>query len=108
MTQAWPRSGTNEATIATKGAPEAIARLCRLDPTDSDRIIRAADRLGEAGMRVLAVAEANWSGTLPDDPSAFPFRLLGLVGFADPLRAAVPTAIAECRMAGIHVAMITG
>ncbi len=108
VTQAWPRSGTNEATIATKGAPEAIARLCRLDPTDSDRIIRAADRLGEAGMRVLAVAEANWSGTLPDDPSAFPFRLLGLVGFADPLRAAVPTAIAECRMAGIHVAMITG
>ncbi|HVY16832.1 MAG TPA: cation-translocating P-type ATPase [Rhodopila sp.] len=108
VTQAWLRPGTNDARIAAKGAPEAIARLCRLDPPDRDRMMRAADRFGEDGMRVLGVAEADWSGTLPDDPSAFPFRLLGLVGLADPLRGTVPAAIADCRTAGIRVAMITG
>jgi Ca2+-transporting ATPase len=33
---------------------------------------------------------------------------LGLIGFADPLRASVPAAVAECRSAGIRVLMITG
>ncbi len=32
----------------------------------------------------------------------------GLVGLADPLRPAVPAAVAECRTAGIRVVMITG
>lgn len=32
----------------------------------------------------------------------------GLIGFADPLRATVPAAVAECRSAGIRVLMITG
>jgi Ca2+-transporting ATPase len=45
---------------------------------------------------------------LPDVPTEFAFRLLGLIGFADPLRASVPAAVRQCQSAGIRVAMITG
>ena len=34
--------------------------------------------------------------------------LVGLIGFEDPLRPAVPAAVAECQAAGIRVVMITG
>jgi Ca2+-transporting ATPase len=61
------------------------------------------------GLRVLAVARAEFSGeVLPDSPEDFRFRLLGLLALADPLRATVPGAIEECRAAGIKVVMITG
>jgi Ca2+-transporting ATPase len=61
------------------------------------------------GMRVLAVARTQYVGTgLPDAPTEFAFKLLGLIGFADPLRASVPAAVRQCQSAGIRVAMITG
>jgi P-type Ca2+ transporter type 2C len=61
------------------------------------------------GLRVLGVARARFDGaTLPDDPQAFVFSFLGLVGLADPLRESVPGAVAQCRSAGIRVVMITG
>ena len=60
------------------------------------------------GIRVLAVAQGNrWIGPAYT-PADFTFELLGLVGFADPLRASVPAAVAQCLSAGIRVVMITG
>ena len=38
----------------------------------------------------------------------YAFRWLGFVALADPLRAGVPEAVAQCRRAGIRVVMITG
>jgi Ca2+-transporting ATPase len=108
VTQVWRSSAGSPLRVAAKGAPEAIAQLCRLDPVDRDELAGKADRLAEAGMRVLAVAEATADGALPESPRAFAFRLLGLAGLADPLRQSVPAAIAECRAAGIRVVMITG
>jgi Ca2+-transporting ATPase len=94
--------------VAAKGAPEAIAELCRLDPAARAALTRDADRMAEAGMRVLAVAEAATIGPLPGTPRGFAFALLGLAGLADPLRPSVPAAIRECRAAGVRVVMITG
>ncbi|HVC62680.1 MAG TPA: cation-translocating P-type ATPase [Acetobacteraceae bacterium] len=108
VTQAWRPSADGPLRVAAKGAPEAIAQLCRLDQVARDALARKADRLAEAGMRVLAVAEATAPGVPPDSPHDFAFRLLGLAGLADPLRRSVPAAIAECRAAGIRVVMITG
>jgi Ca2+-transporting ATPase len=108
VTQVWQSPADGTLRIATKGAPEAIAHLCRLDPVARDELARKADRLAEAGMRVLAVAEATADGIPPESPRAFTFHLLGLAGLADPLRQSVPAAIAECRVAGIRVVMITG
>ncbi|MCX7059110.1 MAG: cation-transporting P-type ATPase, partial [Proteobacteria bacterium] len=87
---------------AAKGAPEAIALLCQLSPTERARLVAEVAVLAEQGLRVLAVARAeSVPEPLPDTPLALPLRLLGIVGFEDPLRAEVPAAVAECRAAGI-------
>ncbi|MFN5998531.1 MAG: cation-translocating P-type ATPase [Paracoccaceae bacterium] len=106
MSQAW---GAGEGwQIAAKGAPEAMAVLCRLDKAARARMKVEVDQMAGAGLRVLGVAEASQQGTLPKDHRDFRFRFLGLVGLADPLRASVPDAVAQCRSAGIRVIMITG
>ena len=108
ITQAWQAADGGPFRIAAKGAPEAIADLCRLDAAARDRLAAETDRLAAAGMRVLAVAEASATGALPETPRGFSFALLGLVGLEDPLRSSVPAAIRECQTAGIRVVMITG
>jgi P-type Ca2+ transporter type 2C len=69
----------------------------------------AADAMAADGLRVLGIAKARFDDKeFPNDPQDFKFEYLGLVGLADPLRAGVETAVAECRSAGIRVVMITG
>jgi Ca2+-transporting ATPase len=106
MSQAWA-AGTGWQ-IAAKGAPEAMAGLCRSDDATRARLTAQVDQMARSGLRVLGVASATHQGTLPDDHRDFRFRFLGLVGLADPLRASVPDAVAQCRSAGIRVIMITG
>jgi Ca2+-transporting ATPase len=108
VTQAWREHGSKAFTVATKGAPEAIARLCKLPAAKAARMADAVNAMAAKGLRVLGVASASHSGKLPKDPSGFRFRFEGLVGLADPLRASVPEAIRLCRSAGIRVIMITG
>jgi Ca2+-transporting ATPase len=96
-------------TIAAKGAPEAIAGLCRLAPDARAAMTAAVEAMAGRGIRVLAVATAtapdrNWAASQRD----YSYELTGLVGLADPLRESVPAAVAECRSAGIRVVMITG
>ena len=108
MSQAWELPGAGWQ-IAAKGAPEAMADLCRLDGPAQAAVTAQVDQMAGAGLRVLAVAEAALDGpNLPDSQRAFAFRFLGLVGLSDPLRASVPDAVAQCRSAGIRVIMITG
>ncbi|NYT07334.1 MAG: HAD-IC family P-type ATPase [Methanomicrobiales archaeon] len=95
--------------VAVKGALEVILPYCG----GADGAV-AGEQLAELtgrGFRVLAVAE----GFLDTPPaiagleSARPaLRLLGLVGFTDPIRPDVPDAIRTCRDAGIDVVMVTG
>jgi Ca2+-transporting ATPase len=110
MANVWPRSGTPDGfVVAAKGAPEAIIELCRLPAAERTAALAAVDAMAGRGIRVLGIAEAETSGTAwPDTPRGFDFRFLGLVGLADPLRAGVPAAVAQCRSAGIRVVMITG
>jgi len=108
MSQVWQAAGGGWQ-IAAKGAPEAMADLCKLTGVARAALTARQDKMAQAGLRVLAVAEAGFAGPdLPDSQSAFDFRFLGLVGLADPLRPSVPDAVAQCRSAGIRVIMITG
>jgi Ca2+-transporting ATPase len=95
---------------AAKGAPEAIAELCRLAAAERAALDLAVDAMAREGMRVLGLARASVPPDFPrpDTPRAFAFEPLGLVGLADPLRPSVPAAVRECRNAGIRVVMITG
>lgn len=109
MTHVWREPGDGLCHVAAKGAPEAIARMCGLDPQARAKVLADAAALAARGMRVLAVAKARHPGDdWPASPEAFDFAWLGLVGLADPLRPAVPGAIQACRAAGISVVMITG
>jgi Ca2+-transporting ATPase len=110
MTNVW-RSGTEggESIVAAKGAPEAIAALCHLDADARAYLTAKTEAMAAKGMRVLAVARAAHHGDAwPETQDGFDFRVLGLVGLADPLRPGVVEAVAECRTAGIRVVMITG
>jgi len=89
--------------IAVKGAPETVLRLC-----GAMEHMEEVRRGAEQGMRVLAVAEAAADAGLFEDPADYPYRYVGLLKLADPLRPSVPDAVAQCRRAGIRVVMITG
>ncbi|HEX8969365.1 MAG TPA: HAD-IC family P-type ATPase, partial [Chloroflexota bacterium] len=106
----WQMPGESGYTVAAKGAPEAIATLCHLDEAGRRRLSADVQSMAGDGLRVLGVAHASldYTPALPDDPTSFPFTLLGLVGLADPIRATVPGAVAECYRAGIRVVMLTG
>ncbi|GAC1410740.1 MAG: HAD-IC family P-type ATPase [Novosphingobium sp.] len=110
MSNVWTSPGVAETlTVAAKGAPEAIARLCRLEGQPLATMQAAVDALAQRGMRVLGVAVADVDAARPTRPhEEHAFTLLGLAGLADPLRAGVPEAIAQCRSAGVRVVMITG
>jgi Ca2+-transporting ATPase len=109
VSHAWVGAPDGRAAVAAKGAPEAIVDLCHLDPDASGAVMAAANRLAADGLRVLAVATASFDGP-PWPPKAhdFDFALLGLIGFADPLRPGVAAVTRECSEAGIRVVMITG
>ncbi|MBX9619548.1 MAG: cation-translocating P-type ATPase [Hyphomicrobiales bacterium] len=109
MSHVWQGSDREPFDVAAKGAPEAIAALCRLDAEARRAMTKAVDKMAAAGLRVLGVARASFAGkALPETQQGYDFAFVGLVGLSDPLRASVPAAIKECRTAGIRVVMITG
>jgi Ca2+-transporting ATPase len=65
-------------------------------------------QMADRGLRVLGVASYRHEGPVPEDLSQIRFNFEGLVGFFDPVRADVASALAIARQAGVGVAMITG
>jgi Ca2+-transporting ATPase len=109
MSQVWQAKGRAGFVVAAKGAPEAIGDLCHLPIERLEEIRRDIATLAAEGLRVLAVAEADWAEPeLPPSQHDFGFRFVGLLGLADPLRPEVPDAVAVCKGGGIRVVMITG
>ena len=110
VTNVWDGPGDASLLASVKGAPEAIAALCGMSDQYRAQLGRTVDDMARAGMRVLGVATAALPAHAPrpESPRDMPFRFLGLVGLADPLRPSVPAAVQECRTAGIRVVMVTG
>jgi P-type Ca2+ transporter type 2C len=109
VSHAWDTENANEVVVASKGAPEAIADLCHLNPEYRKLFMQQVDYLSLRGLRVLGVAQAvTTPGSLPEQHHDLSLELVGLLGFEDPLRSTVSDAVAECHTAGIRVVMITG
>ncbi len=117
VTRVWQASDGQQRRAAAKGAPEAIAQLCRLDATAQAALQVQVEALAAQGLRVLGVARARTQrngqplaagSDTADGQAAHDFQFTGLLGLADPLREGVPAALAECRRAGVRVMMITG
>jgi Ca2+-transporting ATPase len=107
VAHAWSGPGAEGVLLACKGAPEAVAGLCGLDPAHAHGEVEA---LARDGLRVLAVAVARFDAAsgLPAELRDARLRWCGLVAFADPLRPGVADAVAEARAAGVRVLMLTG
>jgi magnesium-transporting ATPase (P-type) len=126
---AGPGTGAAAATGATgaaggavayvKGAPERILEMCSHElgadgvprPLEAARWHALVDAQAGEGRRVLALAMAR----LPEGTRSIGHGdvdhglvLLGLAGLIDPPREEAIRAVAQCRAAGIRVAMITG
>ncbi|EGF30499.1 ATPase, E1-E2 type [Oxalobacteraceae bacterium IMCC9480] len=109
MSRVWQSPDRAEYLIAAKGAPEAIIDLCHLPADVAQRITAQVNLAAAGGLRLLAVARAVFGQhDLPPLQHDFDFEFLGLLALADPLRATVRPAIAQCKAAGIRVVMITG
>jgi Ca2+-transporting ATPase len=110
LSHVWRSPDSSRYVIATKGAPEAVADLCHLDADATAAITVQVDRMARSGQRVLGVAVARFDAaqTLPTEQHDFDFRMVGLVGFADPVRPGAADAVAECARAGVRTVMITG
>lgn len=106
---AWRCAARPGLLLACKGAPEAVAMLCKLTDANRTRVLALATEMAAEGLRVLAVADAQTTQTdAPDGIEQQSFTWRGLLGFADPLRPEVPAAVAEARAAGVRVVLMTG
>ena len=95
--------------VSSKGAPEAIFKLCNLSKEQIAEHTLILHKLATQGYRILGVAEAKCKkNELPEKQQHFDFKFLGLVALHDPIRQEVPKAIEECNRAGVRVIMITG
>jgi Ca2+-transporting ATPase len=109
VSQAWQSATDDQLAIASKGAPEAIARLCHMTEEQKAALDAQVATLAADGLRVLGVALGRMqAAALPDEHHRLHLQFAGLLGLEDPLRATVPAAVGECRTAGIRVVMITG
>lgn len=83
-----------------KGSPEAVLAACALDDEGLSAAQAAMAVWQERACRVLAFAHRF------ADSEAWVYD--GFAAITDPVRVAVPTAMAACRTAGIEVMMLTG
>jgi Ca2+-transporting ATPase len=111
MSHVWKRRDGASARVAAKGALEGVLEHCRVTDAERQAAEDANRSLAAEGMRVLAVAGRD-DGEQPLDGhrevDEQNLRLIGLLGFRDPLRPEVPAAVRACQEAGVAVKMITG
>lgn len=109
VTHAYGSEIPGRYSLATKGAPEAVMDLCRLQGPQREAVQQQVQDMAARGLRVLGVASGEWTdAALPESQQALTLRFAGLLGLADPLRPTVPQAVQDCREAGIRVIMMTG
>ena len=94
--------------IFVKGSVEKLLGMCQ-DSEQSLEVEQQVDELASKGYRVLGLAYAVLD-CVPDnlEDALKNLNFIGMVGMIDPLRPEVKGAVAQCKMASINVAMITG
>jgi Ca2+-transporting ATPase len=119
-------SGREVIRCFVKGAPDQLlARAATMSDADTGagpvpadgearrRYLAENRRLGEQGLRVMAVARKDFDPAALDPgadllPLVTGLELLALVGIVDPPRPTARASIATARAAGIRIRMITG
>ncbi|MFZ2751811.1 MAG: HAD-IC family P-type ATPase, partial [Lysobacteraceae bacterium] len=75
----WRTDNNPSLVVACKGAPETVAILCGLAPEALAETMAQAGAMAQRGLRVIAVAQADWpqDAALPDDVRGFRFHWRG-------------------------------
>ena len=95
--------------IATKGAVEAIIKVCTLSELEIQQIHESVNILASDGYRVLGVGESNFTGNdFPKTQQELSFVFKGMVAFYDPPKKNIHTVLNHFYKAGITVKIITG
>jgi Ca2+-transporting ATPase len=95
--------------VHCKGAPEAILKLCKVEPIELQVHFQTLNDLAEQGLRILGFARAKYTEeTSPVNLQDFDFELVGFIGFEDPIRRGVASSVRKLIKAGVRVVMITG
>lgn len=95
--------------VATKGAPEAIMAVSKLEESQIKTIQEMLTNLGKDGYRLLAVGQADFSGKeYPEKQQQFTFNFKGVVAFYDPPKENILQVLQDFDKAGIKVKLITG
>lgn len=119
--QSYPISGScfamanlydNEAlpyNVHCKGAPEEVMNLCKVNKKEQQSILETLNQMASTGLRILGFARAkHHQETALADIRDYQFELVGFIGFEDPIRPGVSTAVKKLQDAGIQLIMATG
>ena len=95
--------------VATKGAVEALIKVCNLSDSEIQQIHESINILTSNGYRVLGVAQSDFVGTnFPKTQQELSFVFKGMVAFYDPPKKNIHTVLEHFYEAGITVKIITG
>lgn len=108
-----------ETYLFVKGAPEIVMKKCIIEDRMQRQSVEELDEWQHKAMRTLAFAykkiEASIMRTSRTSTAevvalldANDLQLQAIAAIADPIRPDVPTAVQECRHAGIEVKVVTG
>jgi len=99
-TEATVKSEKGEILIITKGAPQVILELCKLNDEEKQKIEKKVMEFAEKGFRTIAVAIKK-----ENDEK---FKFVGLISFYDPPRKDAKEYVSLLRNYGVDIKMITG
>lgn len=102
-------NNSGERIIASKGAPEAILAVCKLNGDERQVIMKHVYDMAQKGYRILGVATTKVDGKeFPATQQELMFDFNGLVAFYDPPKENINQVFQQFYDAGIHVKIITG
>ncbi len=104
------RDSSEKYLICSKGMPETIIDLCKLDNSLKDDLLKEVENMSQKGYRVLGLAKGsqNSDKPLPESQRDFEYEFLGFLGFIDPIKESTTSALKEAYQANIRTIMITG
>lgn len=97
-----------------KGSPECVFTMCSIDPIKRKEIEEYITKAQEKAMRVIAFAHKELDSMKDYEDDAHHAEMEndmifdGFVAITDPLRPDVYEAVKNCRLAGIHLKILTG
>lgn len=103
-------SKNNEIILASKGSPENILTLCKLDSKHLKEINNEINVMQSKGLRVIGVAQKklNSINDVKDSLTDYELEYVGIVGLLDPPKENIIEDIKKCKKANVRVVMITG